>query len=257
MAGGVRIGSDSSGSMEEVGGGDLANLAPQPSEPMRTVRMGAEPGFFQRLVTPSPWEGKLVDSLFGSPEGDVNAMAEPPASPVAPPMPRDPSAFPGKARQAYNDAELNAQQERVSNAARSIASEKPTGKAGPSGPSLKGQMGTYQRPGTNPKTAMPLYFAQAMGYAIPGASGDEEEARFAKAAHSALLKMTKGMTVARFLAGHQSPKTRDTFGRLLDAELAKGRQTPAPSSRQAPTSSGKTPPKNEPRQSARLPLQPI
>lgn len=107
------------------------------------------------------------------------------------------------------------------------------------------------------KTQLALHFAKAMGYEIPGEVDSPDELAFAKAAHSALLKMTKGMTVARFLASHQSPKTRDLFGKYLDAELAKGRQTPAPSSRQAPTSSGKTPPKNEPRQSARLPLQPI
>lgn len=73
-----------------------------------------------------------------------------------------------------------------------------------------------------PKTQLALHFAKAMGYAVPGTPDSPDELAFAKAAHQALLKMTKGMTVARFLASHQSPKTRDAFGKYLDAELRKG-----------------------------------
>lgn len=209
---GIRIGSEGSDDM-----GDLSALAPQAPAPAPT-RQRPEPGFFQRLVTPSPWEDRLVDSMFGN-SGDVAAMADQPPSPVTPPVPMD-AAWERRRDQA--EAEMRVSPRRVAEAQKRIT---PETKA-PKGPMLKGQMDTSSRPGTNPKTALPLYFAKAMGYAVPGESGDEEEARFAKAAHQALLKMTKGMSVARFLQSHQSPKTRDTFGKYLDAELAKNRQAP-------------------------------
>lgn len=90
------------------------------------------------------------------------------------------------------------------------------------------------------KTQLALYFAKAMGHQVPGEVDSPDELAFAKAAHQALLKMTKGMTVARFLQSHQSPKTRDTFSRLLDAELTKARQ-PQPTSGKTPTNNTPVP----------------
>lgn len=121
----------------------------------------------------------------GAPE-DLNAMGAPAPQPITPPMPQIPRSPPPKT------------------------------------PILEGNAKTNP-PARGPKTALALHVARAMGYAVPGTPDSPDELAFAKAAHSALLKMTKGMTVAKFLASHQSPKTRDTFGRLLDAELAKGK----------------------------------
>lgn len=105
----------------------------------------------------------------------------------------------------------------------------------PKTPIIEGNAKTNP-PSRGPKTALALHFARAMGYEVPGTPDSPDELAFAKAAHSALLKMTKGMTVAKLLSAHQSAKTRDAFGRLLDQELAKDRSqsnqpvvnTPAP-----------------------------
>jgi hypothetical protein len=252
---GVRIGSDGSDGME--GGGDLAHLAPGPDlqtrrvdDIMRAATWGEDlspyltpgfkpvapekPGLLQRLLTPSPWEGRVVDSLFGPGSGGPADLESPPAP--APPMP-------AMERYQQNDQAASDRRGRITAMAKSI--KPPT--TAPQGPALAGNAKGTQRPGLSQKTALPLYFAKAMGYAVPGESGDEEEARFARAAHAALLKMTKGMSVARFLQGHQSPKTRDTFGRLLDAELAKGNKA-SPSVVDTPNPALAT--------TSRLPLQP-
>lgn len=200
---GIQIGSDTSG--EDGGARDLSLLDDEPRIPPGLPEMDSS---LPPPASPGSWLRDWMQ-LAG-----VEGMSDQPPT-TAPPMPI-------MDRYWQNDQGMEDRRSRIDAQAKAIL---PPAK-GTKGPVLAGNASGTQRPGMNSKTALPLYFAKAMGYAVPGEPGDEEEARFAAASHKALLKMTKGMTVARFLTSHQSQKTRDTFGKLLDAELAKGTQAP-------------------------------
>jgi len=235
---GIRIGS------EEGDMGDLSALEDRPMPPPGLPQMdGSLPpsatagswlrDWQQPGAQPQTSMGQRFSNLLGAGDVDAMSMASPP--PTAPAMP-DPME-----RYRRNDQAASDREGRIDTMARA---QIPAAK-GAKGPMLQGQMNSPSRPGTNPKTALPLYFAKAMGYEVPGESGGEEEARFAKAAHTALLKMTKGMSVAKFLSGHQSAKSRDAFGKLLDAELARSKPaSPVVNTPELATTS-------------RLPVQPI
>jgi hypothetical protein len=210
---GIRIGSE--GSDADMGGyrGDLSALGDAPMLPPALPEMDSS---LPPPASPSSWLRDWQNS-------DLGMMADQPSK-LTPPLPAPPADAAWRQKRDQAEAQMRVNPQRV---ATQVQAQLPATK-GAKGPTLQGQMNSPSRPGTNPKTAMPLYFAKAMGYAVPGESGDEEEAKFAKAAHQALLKLTKGMSVARFLQSHQSPKTRDLFGKYLDAELAKSAKPSQP-----------------------------
>ena len=80
-----------------------------------------------------------------------------------------------------------------------------------------------------PKTQLALHFARVMGMEAPGEVDSPEELQFAKAAHAAMLKMSKGQSVAKFLSSMNGAKASATFQQLVNAEMAKGAK-PSPKS---------------------------
>lgn len=255
MGGGVRVESEGAGDDVSALDAPLGNrrivMDPITVAPRQQAQsISYAPGDIWRDLTTRGWADAprwnppLPDvqmPLPGTP-GDLGSISYEPLQPMVPPVGSD--AF--RQNLASAEGQMRMDPQRVA-AIRQQLRSTPNPSAQPSGPSFQGNVNSSNRPGLNPKTSLPLYFAKAMGYAVPGQSGDEEEARFAKAAHQALLKMTKGMTVARFLQSHQSPKTRDAFGKLLDAELRKGQPSMV-----------NTPPNDSPAtaSTSRLPLQP-
>jgi len=196
--------------------GPTLDLRPGGDQPMAPPALPEMDSSLPAPASPSSWLRDWQNS-------DLGMMADQPSK-LTPPLPAPPADVDWRQKRDQAEAQMRVSPQRINTMAKA---QLPAAK-GAKGPAIQGQMNSPSRPGTNPKTALPLYFAKAMGYAVPGESGDEEEAKFAAASHKALLKMTKGMTVARFLQSHQSPKTRDLFGKYLDAELAKGAKQAQP-----------------------------
>lgn len=223
MAGGVRIGSEGSSPGEDL---SALGASPAPTDPQKAR--------VDEIMRAATWGEDLTPYLtpgfgpVGRHPSDLSAMA-PQAPPVAPPMP----AGWTQARDAA-EAQMRVSPQRVAEAQKRLTPQP----APPQTPTVSGDARATVPRGQ--KTQLALYFAKAMGHQVPGEVDSPDELAFAKAAHQALLKMTKGMTVARFLQSHQSPKTRDTFSRLLDAELTKARQ-PQPTSGKTPTNNTPVP----------------
>lgn len=107
------------------------------------------------------------------------------------------------------------------------APQRPVGKPMPmSKPSTRGPMvSAPAKAGASrgPKTQLALHFARALGQESDAPVDSPEELAFTKAAHAAMLKMSKGKSVAQFLSSANSAKAANTFKQLLDAEMAKSK----------------------------------
>ncbi len=88
-------------------------------------------------------------------------------------------------------------------------------------------------PPRGPKMQLALHFARAMGRETDAPIDSPEEIQFAKAAYAAMLKMSKGKSIAQFLSGANGAKAAAQFKSLLDAEMAKGAK-PSPKMSSAP-----------------------
>lgn len=78
-----------------------------------------------------------------------------------------------------------------------------------------------------PKTQLALHFARVMGMESDAPTDSPEELAFAKAAHQAMLKMSKGQSVAKFLSQMNSAKASATFQALMNQQMAKSRPQPS------------------------------
>lgn len=70
----------------------------------------------------------------------------------------------------------------------------------------------------SPRSRVALHFAEVLGATQPEGMSDDA---YATAAHGALMKLAKGMSMAKLLAALQSPKTQAAYQALLQQELQK------------------------------------
>lgn len=82
--------------------------------------------------------------------------------------------------------------------------------ARPNGPTAASQ--------PSPRSRVALHFAEVLGATQPEGMSDDA---YATAAHGALMKLAKGMSMAKLLAALQSPKTQAAYQALLQQELQK------------------------------------
>lgn len=171
-------------------------------------RPAHQTSFLSRLTTPLPWEERAIDAMFASKPDQMTVMRH------SRPMADDLPALDPTARYAANDAAMGWGDY--------PPPQRPPPQSNPKttrGPMVKAPAKAAQPRG--PKTALALHFARVMGMEAPGEMDSPEELAFAKAAHQAMLKMSKGQSVAKFLSQMNSAKASATFRQLMNSALTK------------------------------------